>query len=49
MDKTVATTEDRLQRFIQLVDERLNEEQKNKDRKKTKTLFKCIQKALIEL
>lgn len=44
MDKTVTTTEDRLQRFIQLVDERLNEEQKNKDRKKNKNFVQMYPK-----
>ena len=36
MDLKVSTTEERLQRFMQLVDERLNEESENKERKKNK-------------
>ena len=36
MDLRVSTTEERLQRFMQLVDERLNEERENRERKKNK-------------
>lgn len=44
MDRTVATTEERLQRFIELVDERLNEEQKSKDLKKNKNFVQMYPK-----
>lgn len=36
MDLRVSTTEERLQRFIQLVDEKLDEERENRERKKNK-------------
>ncbi|WP_232285820.1 replication/maintenance protein RepL [Crocosphaera chwakensis] len=41
---TVATTEERLQRFIQLVDERLSEEEKNRDKKKNKNFVQMYPK-----
>ncbi|EAZ88051.1 replication protein [Crocosphaera chwakensis CCY0110] len=44
MDMTVATTEERLQRFIQLVDERLSEEEKNRDKKKNKNFVQMYPK-----
>lgn len=44
MQITVSTPEERLQRFMQLVDERLNEEQKNRDRKKNKNFVQMYPK-----
>lgn len=44
MNVTVSTTEERLQRFIQLVDERLNEERENKNNKKNKNFIQMYPK-----
>ena len=44
MDIAVSTTEERLQRFIQLVDERLSEEKDSKERKKNKNFTQMYPK-----
>ena len=44
MDITVSTTEQRLQRFMELVDERLNEEKESKNRKKNKNFTQMYPK-----
>jgi hypothetical protein len=44
MDITVSTTEQRLQRFMELVDERLNEEKESKNRKKNKNFTQMYSK-----
>ena len=44
MDLRVSTTEERLQRFMQLVDERLNEESENRERKKNKDFVQMYPK-----
>ena len=44
MDITVSTTEQRLQRFMELVNERLNEEKKSKNRKKNKNFTQMYPK-----
>lgn len=44
MDITVSTTEERLQRFMQLINDRLNEEKENRDRKKNKNFTQMYPK-----
>ena len=44
MDVTVSTAEERLQRFMQLVNDRLDEEKENKDRKKNKNFTQMYPK-----
>jgi hypothetical protein len=44
MDIAVSTAEERLQRFMQLVNDRLNEEKENKDRKKNKNFTQMYPK-----
>ncbi len=44
MDFTVSTPEERLQRFMQLVNDRLDEEKENKDRKKNKNFIQMYPK-----
>lgn len=44
MNITVSTTEQRLQRFMELVDERLNEEKESKNRKKNKNFTQMYSK-----
>ncbi len=44
VDVTVSTAEERLQRFMQLVNDRLDEEKENKDRKKNKNFIQMYPK-----
>ncbi len=44
MELTVSTPEERLERFMDLVDDRLNEERENKDRKKNKNFTQMYPK-----